>query len=96
MNVLIGIKETPAKGKLPDVDIFYIGRDGAELRKKHSALVKANKDESKFFIIQNPLLTPLHNTVTNTEDHPDEIAARRRRAALAEANKPKAAQTAQA
>ena len=85
MNILIGIKETPVKGKLPDVEVFYIGRDGVELRKKHAALVKANKDESKFAMIQNPLLTPLQSVVTETEDHPEEIAARKRRIEQAEA-----------
>ena len=85
MNVLIGIKETPVKGKLPDVEAFYIGRDGVELRKKHGELVKKNKDGSKFYLLQNPLANPLAHNVTSTEDAPEEIDARKRRAEIEEA-----------
>ena len=85
MNILIGLKETPVKGGLPSVEVFYAGREGAELRKKHAALLKSNKDDSRFSLIQNPLLTPLTSVVTDTEDHPDEIAARKRRAEIADA-----------
>lgn len=82
MNILIGIKQTPAKSGPPEVDVFYCGRDGAAFRQAHAELVKDNSD-SKFFQIQNPLLTPLQNVVHSTEEHPDIVAAQERRKNLA-------------
>lgn len=88
--MLIGIKQTPQNGALPKVEVFYCGRDGVEFRKKHAALVtKDNPEGTKFFSITNPLLVPLQNVQHSTEEHPDVIAAHKRRADLADAAKPK-------
>lgn len=87
--MLIGIKQTPQKGALPKIEVFYAGQDGVEFRKKHAALMtKDNPDGTKFFSVVNPLLVPLQNVVHSTEDHPDVVSANERRARLAEAAKP--------
>jgi hypothetical protein len=89
--IQIGIKQTPVKGAQPKVEVFYCGSDGAALRAAHTKLMVKNED-AKFFSIANPLLVPLQNVVHDTTDHPDQIAAHKRRMELAEAAKPKAAQ----
>lgn len=92
--MLIGIKQTPQTGALPKVEVFYAGRDGVEFRKKHAALVqKDNPEGTKFFSVVNPLLVPLQNVVHSTEDHPDVIAAQKRRASIAEKQTPNPQQT---
>lgn len=90
--MLIGIKQTPQKGALPAVEVFYCGNDGVQFRKKHAALItKDNPEGTKFFSVVNPLLVPLQNVVHSTEDHPDIVRANEHRAALAEKAKVKVA-----
>lgn len=92
--MIIGIKQTPQKGALPKVEVFYCGRDGVEFRKQHAALMAAeNPEGTKFFSITNPLLIPLQNVAHSTEDHPDIIAAQKKRAAIAKAAGAKSEQT---
>lgn len=85
--MIIGIQMKPGgKGTPPEPSIFYCGTDAVAFRKKHAELVKANTaGDLRFFAITHPLLTPLQNVVESTEEHPDVLAAQKRREILASA-----------
>lgn len=83
-NILLGISVKP-DGTV-NSEPFYCGHDGVALRKKHAELVKKNESGLRFFQIQNPILTPLQNVIHDTTNHPDIVAAQKRREELAKAN----------
>src|SRR6185312_3017967 len=84
--MLIGIKLTKAKSGPPTPSIFYCGLNAVDLRAEHAKLLAENEAGVRFFYCHNPMMIPLQNVAENTEDHPDQVAAQKRRAQLAVQN----------
>jgi hypothetical protein len=91
--MIIGIKQIRQKGTTPKTEVFYCGDDGVEFRRIHQSLVEQNEEGAKYYRLTNPLLVPLQNVEHSTEDHPDELAARQNREAIADKTKGRIRQT---
>jgi len=81
--MLIGIKLTKAKSGPPIPSVFYCGLNATELRAAHAEELAANTDGARFYQCHNPMMVPLQSVPENTEDHPDQVAAQKRREELA-------------